>query len=212
MDKKYSPPPHLTIETIDALKVLTDSKRIEILDIIRDKNRPMSAKEIAAELEIDPRNLYYHINLLEKHGILVVAETDIVNNIIEKKYHLGAYNFNVSRQVFNSPQATAEFTEAFRSMIADTETSLYRSTDKGLVNLKDEKQHFLMSQVKAHLTPEQFKEIANAINEVLQQFQSYQSEETSGTRLYNLTTLLFPIEAKRDRDESTNNSATEEGE
>ena len=41
--------------------------------------------EYAGRLGLAPTRLYYHINLLEKHGLLVVDETRTVGNLIEKR-------------------------------------------------------------------------------------------------------------------------------
>ena len=40
--------------------------------------RPHTAREMAGRLGLAPTRLYYHINLLEKHGLLVVDETRTV--------------------------------------------------------------------------------------------------------------------------------------
>ena len=45
-----------------------------------------------------PTNIYYHLNMLERHDLLQVRDTRVVNGIIEKHYGAGQRNVTFHRQ------------------------------------------------------------------------------------------------------------------
>ncbi|MCP4420888.1 MAG: helix-turn-helix transcriptional regulator, partial [Chloroflexi bacterium] len=62
------------IRDLETLKAISHPLRIQLLKLIK---QPKTVKEIASSLEMPPTKLYYHINLLEKNGIIRVVETQI---------------------------------------------------------------------------------------------------------------------------------------
>ena len=53
-------------------------------------------KVLAQAMGIKPNRLYYHVNLLEEHGLMKVTDTRIVSGIVERTYGLVARHFAVS--------------------------------------------------------------------------------------------------------------------
>jgi hypothetical protein len=47
-------------------------------------------------MDMKPNRLYYHVNLLEEHGLVRVTQTRIVSGIVERTYALVARHFAVS--------------------------------------------------------------------------------------------------------------------
>ena len=86
------------IENLETLKVVADPLRLRILDAFGDK--PHTVKQIAKVLEIPPNKLYYHVNMLEEHGLIRVVNTRLVSGIVEKTYRATAYLFVFSDEVF----------------------------------------------------------------------------------------------------------------
>ncbi len=92
-----------TISDLETLKVISDPLRVQILELIGmkcDAGRLTTVKQLAESLDLPPTKLYYHINLLEKHDLIRVAETQVVSGIIEKHYQIRAKriraDFNVA--------------------------------------------------------------------------------------------------------------------
>lgn len=73
----------MMIEDAETLRVLADPLRLRIRELMV---RPCTVKQVAAVLGIAPTKLYYHINLLEKHKLIVVVAARVVSGIIEKQY------------------------------------------------------------------------------------------------------------------------------
>lgn len=76
-----------TIDNLETLRLLADPLRISVMQAFAaDPSTPRTVKQIAAELGAGPTKLYYHVNLLEEHGLLRVADSRVVSGIIEKSY------------------------------------------------------------------------------------------------------------------------------
>ena len=56
-----------------------------------------TVKQIAADLKTPIKKLYYHVNLLEEHGLIRITSTRVVSGIIEKQYRVTAYRLSVER-------------------------------------------------------------------------------------------------------------------
>ena len=56
------------IEDRETLKVMADPLRSQILEIVIDS--PHTIRQTAAKLGLSASKLYYHFNLLEKHGLV----------------------------------------------------------------------------------------------------------------------------------------------
>ena len=85
------PAAQLEINDLDALRIMADPLRARLVDVLRQ--RAATAKDMAALLETSPKSLYYHLGLLERHGLIRVVETRLVSGITEKRYRATAYLF-----------------------------------------------------------------------------------------------------------------------
>ena len=75
------------IDSLETLKVLSDPLRIQLVAAIRARNEQAelaTVKYLAERFDRSPKKLYYHINLLEKHQLIEVADTRLVSGIVEK--------------------------------------------------------------------------------------------------------------------------------
>lgn len=94
------------ITTLDALKVFSDPLRQRIIECLLEGAK--TVKQIAAELEIAPTKLYYHINLLEEHGLIRVTDTRIVSGIIEKQYDAAASHYRIRKALLAPGQQDSD--------------------------------------------------------------------------------------------------------
>lgn len=81
----------LQIDDLETLKVVADPRRKQLIDLLRQD--AATVKELAATLHVSPKSLYYHVNLLQKHGLIRVVDTRLVSGITEKRYRTTAYLF-----------------------------------------------------------------------------------------------------------------------
>lgn len=116
MNKTYpTPEPLITLENLEALKVVADPLRNQILEALTPA--PHTVSQIAAKLGLETSRLYYHFNLLEKHGFIHVVDTTVQGNLIEKTYWLTAYRFEVDPEAFNFNVDTLEGTESIIALL-----------------------------------------------------------------------------------------------
>ena len=115
--------PVTTITDLETLKVISDPLRMRILDAIGLANslgRLCTVKQIAAELDSSPAKLYYHIGLLEKHGLITIAETRVVSGIIEKQYRITAHHITVDRELLTAGLSHDDQAAAVMAMLDST--------------------------------------------------------------------------------------------
>ncbi len=95
MSKKFQQDEQYVIEDLETLNLITDPFRLRILEAAA--RQPTTVKRIAGQLDVSPKKLYYHVNMLEEHGLLVVVDTRLVSGILEKWYQTRARNFTVDK-------------------------------------------------------------------------------------------------------------------
>ncbi len=78
---------------LDTLKVLADPLRGSILEHLR---QPRTVKQLTTALGLATIKLYYHVNLLERHGLMGVVGTRHVAAMTEKRYQVTARTFRVA--------------------------------------------------------------------------------------------------------------------
>ena len=95
-----------------AQRQILDQKRIDpvLLRVLADPVRsflvyslvpePKTAKVLAAELGCPVTRLYYHLQQLEKHGLIFVEKTRLVSGIREKHYRAVARDLLLDKQAF----------------------------------------------------------------------------------------------------------------
>lgn len=78
------------IEDLRVLEAMNNPTRLRILTQL---TQPHSVKEVAKVLQLPPTRLYYHVNALEKVGVIRVVETRKVGAMVEKLYQVVATHF-----------------------------------------------------------------------------------------------------------------------
>lgn len=87
----FEPAARLEIHDLGALRVMADPLRSRLVRMLRQS--AATAKDLAALIGTSPKSLYYHLGLLERHGLIRVVETRLVSGITEKRYRATAYLF-----------------------------------------------------------------------------------------------------------------------
>jgi DNA-binding transcriptional ArsR family regulator len=97
------------IDDVSMLKALADPIRMTLLDLTMSQpDRTWTARELAAQVGVLPTNIYYHLNMLERHGLLQVRDTRVVNGIIEKHYGAGQRSVTFHRQANDGGDETRD--------------------------------------------------------------------------------------------------------
>jgi DNA-binding transcriptional ArsR family regulator len=186
------------IDTLDTLKVVADPLRLHILELLR--GQPHTVKQLATALRTPLKKLYYHVNLLEEHGLIRVSATRVVSGIIEKQYQVTAYRLSVDRTLL-SPAAEAQDDglDAFLSMILDqTKSEIKKSVRAGLVELGSEKsmreRGLVLGRRWMRLSPERADLFIARLKELEQEFEVPELASDPDARFYELLIGFYQTE------------------
>lgn len=193
------------IDDAETLKVIADGRRLQILKALR---RPKTVKQIAATTGISPSRLYYHVNMLEEHGLIKVVETNVVSGIIEKVYRATAREYRVDDSLFRGPEPAEEHVDTLlRAIFDEARTEIRRSVRAGLMRLDDEEQDEphkdMIWQGALHLSPEQQRAFFEKLDALLREAQGWSDANEEGDfPRYGVTLALYPI-VEGDEDQDT---------
>ncbi|MDW8328199.1 MAG: winged helix-turn-helix domain-containing protein [Anaerolineales bacterium] len=181
--------------SLEELKLISDPLRTHLLEAL--VSRPRTVKELAADFGLPATRLYYHINLLEKHGLIRVTGMRIVSGIIEKRYRAVARQYHVDSKLFAQPQPVREAgLEAMLAFALDaTKADIHRSVHASRIDLTQtapQPRALLLRRGFARLTPAQAKRIYERLLAVLKDFTEVPDE--GGAEVYSLVCAFYPTE------------------
>jgi DNA-binding transcriptional ArsR family regulator len=181
------------IENLETLKVMTDPLRLQILELFLEG--PRTVKQIAAELAITPTKLYYHINLLEEHGLIRVVNTRVVSGIIEKQYFLTAYSFRPAPALLSPGTAGDEgFSQLVSTVLGRTADDIVKSIKAGLIDpAHGDPEHptVMLIQNLARLTEEQAQAFIARLRDLLEEVGACDTQNEND-KMYGLTIAFYP--------------------
>ena len=184
------------VDDLEILKVIADSTR---LDIVKSLKKPKTVKEIAQRLKKPATKLYYHVNLMEKHGLIQVVETNIVSGIVEKKYQVVARNYRIDNQLLADQTAVSQNLDRMLGAIFDiTRTQIQRTVQLTEKNPFDESLGILW-RATLRLTPEQYEEFYGRFKELIDQMAALHTDSDATEpadpeqNLYGITLAYYPV-------------------
>src|SRR5437764_670042 len=108
----------LVVTDLATLRVVSEPTRLRLLELLHDG--PKTVKALATALGVPPTRLYYHIKLLEEHGVVRVDSTRVVSGIVEKTYAATASRLSLDRSVLSpGTEAGEEGVEALFAFVLD---------------------------------------------------------------------------------------------
>ncbi|NBC28472.1 MAG: helix-turn-helix domain-containing protein [Spirochaetes bacterium] len=183
----FQPAEEFEIDDIDTLKVVADPYRMGMIEAIGADQ--ITAKQWADRLGDDVHKLYYHIRLLEKHGIVTVVEERVVSGIIEKTYALTANRFQMKPGLLSaSPEADATLEATLTSLLDSTASAVRRAFRSGDLNI-DDKEHTMLFRATLRLTPDRAAELTRRVEEL---FKEVDSDHEDAER-YGITIVFHPL-------------------
>ena len=79
--KPFEPAPTYEIADLETIKMVSDPLRLNLLHLVTAQAR--TVKQAADILHLEPHKLYYHMNLLEEHGLVHLVDQVIVGGVAE---------------------------------------------------------------------------------------------------------------------------------
>jgi DNA-binding transcriptional ArsR family regulator len=187
------------IRDLDTLKVVADPLRAQILEILIQ--RPATVKQIAEKLGLSPNNLYYHINLMEKHGLIEVTQTRMIANMLEKLYRATAANIDVDPELLNFTTDSGKETinTILTSTIDTTREDVLRSLQARYFVLEKGAREFprrlILTRVVSRMEESRIEEFQSRLDALLQDFSAADTKGISSDDeypAYAFTVAFYP--------------------
>ncbi|HEV3153737.1 MAG TPA: winged helix-turn-helix domain-containing protein [Candidatus Baltobacteraceae bacterium] len=166
------------ITGLPGLRAVADSQRHRILTLLIQE--PMTAASIAKRLKINRTRVYYHLDLLEKHGMIRVIERRQVGAVMERTYRAVARSFRVNRRLLASTASPAA--------IAQTEAALIESAAADARAARDPK--MWVARAFLHLRPADANKLRAELRALLKK---YRTRAASGGKQFEVAAALFAI-------------------
>ena len=199
MDSTISLAPEFLVNELETLKVIAHNTR---LDILQSLKRPKTVKEVAKLIKLPATKLYYHVNLMEKHGLIQVVETNIVSGILEKKYQVVAHHYRIDNSLLTEqPDASKELEQMLSTIFNVTQSEIRRTVTNTEKNPFAEESSGILYRASLQLTAEQHAQFYGRLQSILEEITSQSSPEKSETHeLYGLTLAYYPIHTPDEAD------------
>ncbi|MED4583220.1 winged helix-turn-helix domain-containing protein [Brevibacillus choshinensis] len=176
---------YMVIETVDQLKAISDSLRMEIITLLVKEE--YTGKQLATLLNLSASKVHYHLKELENHQFVHVVRTEEKNGIVQKFYRALAYDMKVSDALLPSLQEdTILMQESLLNHLRSSITRLYNAPEESFLQFADEEKRppsiGLNSEVRAprHEIHEWLKKYKALINELGQMEHRYLQRVANG--------------------------------
>lgn len=214
--QEVEPAAQLTITSLEALKVISDPLRMRIVEALR--RAPATVKRMAVALEVAPKSLYYHVNLLEKHGLIRVVDTRLVSGILEKRYRATAFIFNFQDIApADGPPDSQSRLEAVDSLFAITRTELRRSAQDSMLGLSKDvppERALHMDWTLLRLAPADVERLSSRLHALAEEYAAQNTMQEGAAvdgQTYRLLLTLFPTYPRGDNGQLTEQGGRQRG-
>ena len=164
------------IEDLESLRVVTDSQRHHILSLLIDD--ALTPSDIARRLEINRTRVYYHLDLLVKHGMIrVVSERQVVA-MVERTYRAVAKAYRVNRGLLAASASSEEITRAQTEILEHAADDARSAIDPEI----------LITRSFIRLTPDDARELRA---EMIALIDTYQKRSKKNAETYEIAMALF---------------------
>ena len=153
------------IQSLEALRTLVDSQRHRIVTLLAEE--ALTAKELAERLGIGRTRLYYHLDMLEKHGLVQVVDSRVVSGIIERRYRAVSRTFRVDRNLLAA--------NASEDQIAGTQAAIIDSVAADLhmraaAQLSSSEEDLLVARMFLRLNERRRRELRARLSALIEEY------------------------------------------
>ncbi|NWG18187.1 MAG: helix-turn-helix transcriptional regulator [Chloroflexi bacterium] len=212
-DSAWKTPPQkpiseFVVNDLETLRVLADPLRIQIIELVT--HQPRTVKQVAADLDLPPTKLYYHIKQLEERGLIRVVDTRLVSGIVEKQYQAAAFSYHVNKALFSptSPTGQEGLNVMLTGLFEDARADIQESVAEGAIDLYAEEgggaqvsRALLIARNTLYLTPARAEEFYRRMRALIREFVSGVEDPSVAEQAYGLLLALYPTTRPYGRDE-----------
>ncbi len=189
------------LEDLAALKAISEPTRLRMLMLLSD-GPPLTVKELSSELALAPTRLYYHIQILERAGMIRVASRRLVSGIEEKSYQATASNWVPSASVTSMLGKSGFLAALFNLVRAEVDLALRLRPGTEIGDVQGPLP--VANLTPLALTTDQVEEVQNMILFDLQDRFAPDREDAEGTPRYVALCMLYrhPSELTESKDKN----------
>lgn len=195
MKKKHAGKP-FQVGDLETLRALADPLRIQILELL--ESQTLTVKQVAEKLGLAPSKLYYHFGTLEKLGLIEVAETRMVANMVEKTYASAANGLDVDPSLFRfSKESDNEpFSILLASTIDATREDMIRSLQARQFQLEqgaeEKERRLIINRIVSRVPEKRIPEFQERLVKLLREFEAEDKTAKSTDQPYAMTVAFYP--------------------
>jgi DNA-binding transcriptional ArsR family regulator len=164
----------LILDQPEQLKALGHPLRVRTIEVLCQEDRPLTNRDLAERLGVDPGHLHFHVRMLLKAGLIELAEDESRGR--EKPYRAVARHLKVAPGLL----ATGSAIEAQASFVRDVQDSLEQYGPSG---------RFRIVQVALR---GDLEKVRAAVDEVLTALLAMEEPEGEGEHIV-ITAFVAPL-------------------
>ncbi len=194
--KKTQDKKHYHVSDLETLRALADPLRVQIMELL--EGQTFTVKQVAEKLGLAPSKLYYHFGALEKLGLIEVAETRMVANMLEKKFRSNAGLVDIDPALFKfSKEGDNEPINILLSSTIDaTRDDLLRSLQARQFQLEqgveEQPRRIIINRVVSNVSEKHIEEFQERLVKLIQEFEAEDKASKSSDQPYALTVAFYP--------------------
>lgn len=202
MPKPFKPAARFEITKLEAVRVLADPLRMRLIEAMASElDHPFSVKELAKALGEPPTKLYYHVNMLEENGLLVVTGSQLVSGILEKRYQLVAASIGVDRALLTAGDTSVGealhgvLTTIFSTAEEDVQVAIKAGIGSLHAGEEGTRERIVLSKSIDRLSPEQAKAFRDRLDGLIAEFGHGPDTEPTDpdAHPYGLVLAFYPM-------------------
>lgn len=191
----FQPVESLTITRPEQLKAITDPQRIRIIELLG--REAMTVKQVATRLDLPPTRLYYHVQALEKMGLVQLVDTRVKSGIIEKYYRTTALNITIDHQLLNAANDAEAALPNFLSALFDsTIQEIARSSKAGVINYdaaaSSQNENFFAARNSIAVPKEALPKVMEKLKALYDDLEALSVPQPTDENLYSCLVVFFP--------------------
>jgi DNA-binding transcriptional ArsR family regulator len=201
--ERFVPAARYQITKLETVRVLADPLRLRIIEAMATQlDHAWSVKELAKSLGEPPTKLYYHVNMLEEHGLLIVTGSRLVSGILEKRYQLVAATIGVDRALLTAGDTGVD--EALHGILttifSTAEEDIQAAIRAGIASLhaghEGERERIVLSKAVDLMTPERAEAFRERLVALMTEFDTPDQRagaDRQGGSPYGLVVAFYPM-------------------
>lgn len=179
----------LWVDDVETIKVVADARRLAILRLLQT---PGTVKAVAAALDSAPSKLYYHVNLLEKHGLIRVVDRNIESGIVEKVYQVTARELKIVNPLLRTDLPDDAADALFASMLEETQRDFRRAYATRNQDAQVPPRHPFLSKKAFRLSDDQLTTLHAKLAALIEEVTALgEANADSAEPRYDLTLVFF---------------------